>query len=157
MRTWIRRALMPLLAVTIAGCDGEVRTPPSPAPVTLDGFWAGTVGGRSDDGRPLGLNWSATESGNIVSGTATFSTLPPVPNQVTFVGPLTGTRKGNQLSLTYVATYGTVLAGTCALSGIGTATVDDGTLRGTLAVTMQSCDSLGLQPPTSMELTLTKQ
>lgn len=149
------------LALTIAACNRARAVPspgaPSPVPVPLDGFWVGTVGERSDDGRPLGVIWSARESKDIVSGTATFSTLPPVAAQVTFVGPLTGTRNGDQLSLTYVATYGTVLAGTCALSGIGAATVGDGTLTGTLAVTMGSCDSLGVQPPTSMELRLTKQ
>ena len=76
----------------------------------------------------------------MVSGTATFSTLRPAAAQVTFVGPLSGTRNGNQLSLTYVATFGTVLAGSCALSGFATATIVDGTLTGTLSVNTGSCE-----------------
>ena len=74
-----------------------------------------------------------------------------------FVGPLAGTRNGDRLSLTYTATQGTVLAGSCALTGIGTATLNDGTLTGTLSVNVGSCDGLGFQPPTSMELVLKKQ
>lgn len=158
MRSEVRRAFGLLLVVTMAGCGGASPAPsPVPTPVRIDGFWVGTVGPRSDSGRPLGIMWIAKESDGTVSGTATFSTLPPVAANVTFVGPLTGTRDGNQLSLTYVATFDTVLAGSCALSGFGTATIVDGTLTGTLSVITGSCDDLGVQPPTSMELILTKQ
>lgn len=158
MRVGMRLVSMFCLMMTMAGCGGTSTAPsPSPAPARLEEFWVGTVGARSDDGRPLGIIWSATESGNVVSGTATFATLTPTAAQITFVGPLTGTRNGNELSLTYVATYGTVLAGTCALTGFGTATVSGVTLTGSLSVIPGSCDSLGLQPPTTTELTLTKQ
>jgi hypothetical protein len=152
---------MLLLAVTMAAC-GQGSTAPSPSPpanpANVAGLWTGTIGVTSQEGRPLGVNWIASETGNTVSGIATFTAVPPAAAQVTtFVGPLTGTRTGNQLSLSYTATYGTVLAGTCALTGIGTATLNDGTLTGTLSVNLGSCDSLGLQPPTSMELLLKKQ
>lgn len=155
MRTWIERSLMLLLAMTMAAC-GHGSTAPSPPPSpSAAGIWLGTLGLGSTEGRPLGILWDASESGNTVSGTARFYAGPLSTDQVVFVGALAGTRTGNQLSLTYTATQGTVLAGSCALTGIGMATVNDGTLTGTLSINVGSCN--GFQPPTSMELQLKKQ
>ena len=154
IRTCIERPLMLVLAMTMAAC-GHGSTAPSPPPsASAAGVWLGTVGGASAEGRPLAILWDASETGNTVSGTARFYTGPLSADQVTFVGALAGTRNGNQLSLTYTATQGTVLAGSCALTGIGTATLNDGTMTGTLSVDVGSCD---FQPPTSMELLLKKQ
>lgn len=147
---------MLVLAMTMAAC-GHGSTMPSPPPATAAGIWLGTLGLASTEGTPLVILWDAGETGNTVSGTARFYAGPLSTDQVVFVGPLAGTRTGNQLSLTYTATQGTVLAGSCALTGIGTATVNDGTLTGTLSVNVGSCDNVGFRPPTSMELQLKKQ
>ena len=90
-----------------------------------------------------------------MSGTARFYAGPLSTDQVVFDGAISGTRNGNQLSLTYTATQGTVLAGSCALTGIGMGTITDGKLTGTLSIDVGSCD--GFQPPTSMALQLEKQ
>jgi hypothetical protein len=154
-RTLIGRPVMFFLAMTMAAC-GHGSTTPSPSPmVDAAGVWLGTLGLGSPEGTPLVVLWDATETGNTVSGTARFYAGPLSTDQIVFVGPLAGTRTGNQLSLTYTATQGTVLAGSCALTGIGMATVNDGTLTGNLSVNVGSCD--GFQPPTSMELVLKKQ
>ena len=153
MRTWIGRPLMFLLATTMAAC-GQGSTAPSP-PVSAAGIWLGTLGLTSPEGRALGILWDASETGSTVSGTVRFYAGPLSTDQVVFSGALAGTRTGNQLSLTYTATQATVLAGSCALTGIGMATLNDGTLSGTLSVNVGSCE--GFQPPTSMELHLKKQ
>ena len=146
---------MLLLAMTMAAC-GHGSTAPSPPPsAKAAGVWLGTLGVGSAEGTPLGILWEATETGNTVSGTARFYAGPLSTDQLVFVGPLAGTRTGNQLTLTYTAPQGTVLAGSCALTGIGTATLNDGTMTGTLSVNVGSCD--GFQPPTSMALSLKKQ
>jgi len=159
MRISITPPFMLVLAMTMAAC-GHGSTAPSPSlppSASAAGVWLGTLGVGSAEGKPLGILWDASETGNTVTGTATFYAGPLSTDQLKFVGPLAGTRNGDQLSLTYTATQGTVLAGSCALTGIGTATLDDGTLTGTLSVNVGSCDSLGFQPPTSMELVLKKQ
>lgn len=157
MRTRIGRPLMLVLAMTMAAC-GHGSTAPSPPPsASAAGVWLGTLGVASAEGTPLGILWDANETGNTVSGTARFYAGPLSTDQVKFVGALAGTRNGDQLSLTYTATQGTVLAGSCALTGIGQATLSDGTMTGTLSVNVGSCDSLGFKPPTSMELLLKKQ
>ena len=154
MRTSITRSFMLVLAMTMAAC-GHGSTAPSPPPsASAAGIWLGTLGVGSQEGQPLAILWDASETGTTVSGTATFYAGPLSTDQVKFVGALSGTRNGDQLSLTYTATQGTVLAGSCALTGIGTATLNDGTLTGTLSVDVGSCD---FQPPTSMELLLIKQ
>jgi len=157
MRPWIRRPLMFVFAMTMAAC-GQGSTAPSPppaSPANAAGLWLGTIGGTSEEGRPLAVLWDASETGNTVSGIARFYTGPLSTDRVTFAGPLTGTRTGNQLTLSFTATPGTVLAGACALTGIGTATLNDGTLTGTLSVSLGSCD--GLEPPASMDLLLKRQ
>lgn len=154
MRTWIGRPMTLVLAVTMAAC-GHGNTAPSPPPASAAGIWLGTLGLGSTEGQPLGILWDASETGNTVSGTVRFYAGPLSTDQVVFSGALAGTRTGNQLSLTYTATQATVLAGSCALTGIGMATLNDGTLSAALSVNVGSCD--GFQPPRSMELQLKKQ
>jgi hypothetical protein len=45
----------------------------------------------------------------------------------------------------------------CSLSGSGSTTVSTTTMSGTLDVMYVACERLGLQPPSSNLLTLTKQ
>jgi hypothetical protein len=130
-------------------------TPPTPA--SLAGFWAGTVGVSADDGRSLGLIWSAGTNGDGLSGTATLSTLPSAPAAITFVGTLTGTRDGDRLLLTYTSQPGRVRDSACMVSGKGTAYLEEYTLVGDLEVSYESCDGLGLQPPASTKLTLLRK
>jgi hypothetical protein len=158
MKRWIRRPLTLLLAMTMAACGHGSATPsPVPSPsASAAGIWLGSLGGNAAESKPLGILWDANEAGNTVSGTVRFYTGPLSTDQVVFVGALAGTRTGNQLSLSYTATQGTVLAGSCALTGIGMATLNDGTMTGTLSVNVGSCDALGVQAPTSMELQLKK-
>src|SRR5262249_51942042 len=149
------RPLTLLLAVTMAAC-GHGSTEPSPPPsASAAGVWLGTLGVGSAEGTPLGILWDASETGNTVSGTARVYARAPPGGPLRFVGPLAGTRTGNHLTLTSTAPQGTVLAGSCALTGVGTATLNDGTLTGTLSVNVGSCGNF--QPPTSMALSLTKQ
>ncbi len=154
MRTLIWRSSMIVLAMAMAAC-GHSSTAPSSPMASAAGLWLGTVGTPSVEGRPLGILWEATEDGNTVSGIARFYNGPLSTDQIVFVGALSGSRNGNELSLTYTATQGTVLAGSCALTGIGTATLSEGTLTGTLSVNVGTCE--GFQPPKSMDLVLKKQ
>jgi hypothetical protein len=49
-------------------------------------------------------------------------------------------------------------SGSCVATGTGSATISGGsTMSGSLDVTFASCESLGLQPPTNDQLTLTRQ
>ncbi|HKW02466.1 MAG TPA: hypothetical protein VJN96_21760 [Vicinamibacterales bacterium] len=155
MRTWIGRSLTLVLAVTMTACGHTSTAPSLPPPASAAGVWLGTLGIGSTEGQPLGILWDATETGNTVSGTARFYAGPLSTDQLLFVGAISGTRTGNQLSLTYTATQGTVPAGSCALEGIGMATINDGTLTGTLSLNVGTCE--GFQPPTSMALQLSKQ
>ena len=63
-----------------------------------------------------------------------------------------------QLSLSYISQAGSV-AGVpeCSVSGRGTAAAAGASISGQFDVTFLSCDALGVQPPASNQLALTKQ
>jgi hypothetical protein len=152
------------MVVAMAACGGSSMAPTPapvptlPSPTTLAGIWSGAVGVSSEDGRSLGLVWTAERKGEALSGPATLSTLPSAPVPLTFVGTLTGTRDRDQLLLTYASEPITVADGSsCAVSATGNAHVEGFALVGTLAVVYTSCDRLGLQPPASMKLQLLKK
>jgi hypothetical protein len=140
-------------AVTLAGCGSM--TAPSP-PIDLSGSWSGVVGSGSGGGRALRLTWTATQTGNTVTGPATLTTSPAV-SDVTFTGTLTGSLTGTQLSLSYTAPAGTIAsAPQCSVSARGTAASTTTSISGQFDVTFVSCAVLGLQPPISDQFTLTK-
>ena len=140
---------------------------PAPQPATLAGLWSGAVGLSAEDGRSLGLTWSAERQGDgHLSGAATLSTLPSASVQVAFVGTMSSVRSGEQFLLTYrsdsvspsgsgcTASATATAPSGCTASATGTAHLEDFTLVGDLDVKFQSCDAFGLQPPASTRLQL---
>jgi len=145
-------SLLALIA-TVVGCGGT-HTAPS---TDLTGTWSGVVGAGSGGGRALRVTWSATQSGSSVSGPATVLTSPSVSN-IAFVGTMSGTLTGTQLSLSYVSSPGAVReAEACLVSGHGAAAIGSNTMSGNLDVIFMSCDGLDLEPPTNDQLTMMKQ
>ena len=141
------------LAATLAGC-GSMATP-SPS-LDLSGSWSGVVGSGSGGGRALRLTWTATQTGNTVTGPATLTTSPAVTD-LTFTGTLTGTLSGTQLSLTFAAPAGSVPAmPQCSVSARGAGASTTTSISGQFDVMFVSCDALGLQPPITDQFTLTK-
>ncbi|HEY1302602.1 MAG TPA: hypothetical protein VGF24_03580 [Vicinamibacterales bacterium] len=129
----------------------------SPSSVNVTGTWSGTVGAGSGGGRALRLTWAATQSGSSVSGPITVLTSPPVTD-LTVTGTLHGSLDGSHMSLTLAVSAGSVPGSPeCSLSGSGSTTVSTTTMSGTLDVMYVACERLGLQPPSSNLLTLTKQ
>jgi hypothetical protein len=152
------------IVVATAACGSNSMAPaPAPAPAlpsptALAGIWTGAVGVSADDGRSLGLVWSAEANGEALSGPATLSTLPSAPVPLMFVGTLTGAPDREQLLLTYASEAVTLVDGSsCTVSATGNAHLEGFTLVGNLAVVYRSCDRLGVQPPASMKLQLLKK
>jgi hypothetical protein len=142
-----------ILTVTLGACGSMTRPSPS---IDLSGTWSGVVGSGSGGGRALRLTWTATQTGNTVSGPATIATSPSV-SDLTFPGTLTGLLTGTQLSLTYSAASGSIAAAPqCSVSARGTAASTSTAISGQFDVTFLACDLLGLQAPASDQFTLTK-
>jgi len=153
----VRSLITILLMLTTAGCGTSSTSPSQNPPFSLIGTWSGVVGAASGGGRALRVTWTASQTGSIVSGPATLLTSPAVSN-ITLSGTLTASIAGNELSLRYEGPSGSVpaLAG-CSVSGTGSATASGDTISGSLDVIFESCEELGLQPPTSDRLTLARQ
>jgi hypothetical protein len=152
---WVRASLACLLVTSIAGC-GSSSTAPSQN-LNLTGTWSGVVGSGSGGGRALRVTWTASQSGSRVSGPATLLTSPAVTD-LTFSGTMSGSLTGGQLSLMFAAPSGSVPgSATCSVTSTGSAAAGTSTISGTLDVTFVACEGLGLQPPTSDQLTLTRQ
>ena len=152
----VRGALTFALAATLAGCSGS-SAGPSTNSVNLSGIWTGAVGAGSGGGRALRITWLVNQAGDIVSGMATVSTSPAVTD-ITFSGMLGGSIAGSRVLLTFNAPRGSVPgAADCSVTGTGFADVSGGAVAGALDIVFASCDSLGLQPPASDQMTLTKQ
>lgn len=150
MPRWIRRTAVSLISMLVASCGGAAMMP-SP-PVNLTGTWSGILGRESGGGRALRVTWTATQDGSAASGPASVLTSPPVTD-VLFVGTLTGSISGGQVSLTLAAQP--LPGSACSLSGTGSAAVTAGTIAGSLDVHFTSCGVL--EPPSSNQLVLTKQ
>ena len=149
----IRVALAAVLIVGAAACRSS--SSPTPA-LDLSGMWTGTIGAGSGGGNALRATWTIAQAGAVVSGPASISTSPAV-SDVVFRGTLSATLAGTQLALTLPPTPADLpTAPGCTVSGSGSAGVDGRTMSGNLMVTFTSCASLGLQPPASSQLTLTK-
>jgi len=158
----VRRAVGILLAIATAGCGAGTMAPPpsapSPQPTTLAGVWLGAVGSSSDDGRSLGVAWTAERKGEgRLEGTAMLSTLPSAPVHITFVGTLTSVRDGDRFLLTYSSEPASGNGSGCTASATGTARLEQFSLVGDLDVSYRSCDAIGLQPPASTHLELLMQ
>jgi hypothetical protein len=149
----IRGLILGLLAITTSECSGSAIAPLGP-PIDVSGTWSGVVGAGSGGGKALRLTWTATQTGEMVSGPATLSTSPAV-SDLTFTGTLTGVLTGVQLSLSYAGSLSGVSE--CSASGRGTAAAAGASISGKLDVTFSSCDALGLQPPADDQLALTRQ
>jgi hypothetical protein len=148
--------LVGALMTTASGCGGSAMSP-SASPADLSGTWSGAVGSGSGGGRALRVTWSATQTGNAISGPATLTTSPAV-SDLTFTGTLSGTLAGMQLSLSYASNAGNIAsAPDCLVSGHGTGAAAGTSISGQLDVFFTSCELLGVQAPTSDQFTLTKQ
>src|SRR5262245_52458986 len=153
---WIRASMLSLLAVALTSCSDS---PPGPSPVLsldMNGTWSGMVGAGSGGGNALRVTWTASQTGNSLSGPLTLLTSRAVTG-ITFVGTLTGSLSGSQFALTYSARAEGAAGSTgCTASGSGATTADSSMISGTIVVSFVSCEALGLQPPARNELTLTK-
>ena len=153
----MKRRLAILLLVTSVSssitCGGGSTVGPS-GPVNLAGTWSRLLG-QSTSGAALRVTWSASQTGNDVSGPATL--VKPAVN-IPSNGIISGRLTGNQLALTYLAPGGSVqqFPG-CSISGNGSATATTSTISGTLTLTFAACVGTGLEPTGSDQLTLTKQ
>ena len=148
-----RGLILGLLAIATGECGGSAIAPLGP-PIDVSGTWSGVVGAGSGAGRALRLTWTATQTGDTVSGPATLSTSPAVSDLI-FSGTLTGAVTGVQLSLSYAGSLAGVPG--CSASARGMAAAAGASISGQLDVTFSSCDTLGLQPPASNQVSLTKQ
>src|SRR5262245_35319089 len=152
----IRFSAALLCAGVLAGC-GESIAPTPISAHTLTGTWSGVVGSGSGGGRALRVTWTAAQNGSSISGPATLLTSPAVTD-ITISGTLTASLTGSQLLLTFTAPAGSVQgSATCSMSGVGSGSVVDSAISGTLDVAFVACERLGLQPPVSNVLLLTKQ
>jgi hypothetical protein len=160
MRTHVNRyTVLVALAIAAAGCGSVTPAPtaPTPEPQTMAGLWTGAVGVSGDDGRSLGVIWTAERLGEgRLSGTATLSTLPQAPAAITFVGTMTSVRSGDQYALTFTDANASSDSA-CTVSATGAAHLDDFTLVGDLDVRYHACDRLGLLPPATTHLQLLKK
>jgi hypothetical protein len=155
---WIRGSVVSFAFMAIASCARSTIEPSENPSLDLTGTWSGVVGAGSGGGSALRVTWTANQSGSSASGPATLLTSPAVTN-ITFSGTLSGSLTGSRLSLNYVGLPGDVPGfANCSASGRGSAVASgSSTISGTLDVSFESCDGLGLRPPTNDQLTMTKQ
>lgn len=151
----LRRFVPALLVVAALGCDDEPETPTigTPPSLGLAGTWTGLIG-TSGSGNALRATWTATQTGNAVTGTITLN---KAAVNLDFSGTLSGTLSANQLTLTYTIPRGNVPGiADCSMSGTGSADVTDTALVGTLTITYTNCQSFIIQPSTSEPLAFSK-
>jgi len=154
VHVWIRGSVVGVLTMAAASCSGSIVPLPT---VDVTGPWSGVVGAGSGGGRAVRVTWTATQTSTNVSGPVTLLTSPAVTD-ITFSGTVSGTLNGVRLSLILAAApVGVPGSPNCTATGTGTANALGDTISGTLDVSFTSCDALGLQPPSSNQLTLTKQ
>jgi hypothetical protein len=111
--------------------------------------------GQSQSGSAVRFTWTATQSGQGVSGPATV--IKPAAN-VPATGTLSGTLAGAQLTLSYSVPAGTIpVYLSCTITGSGLATATTTQLTGTLDLVFTNCLGSGLEPTGSSQLSLTKQ
>src|SRR3954468_14924418 len=134
MVTWMRRTLVTMMCLLVAGCGGGAMAP-SP-PVNLSGTWFGVLGQGSGGGRALRVAWTATQDGSTASGAVSVLTSPPVTD-VIYSAVLTATTASSEVPLTLSARP--LPGSACVLSGSGAAAVGTGTLAGSLDVHFTSC------------------
>jgi hypothetical protein len=137
--------------LALSACGGSSTSPS--ARFDLTGTWSGQVG-QPASSSALRLTWSATHTGNIVSGVATL--VKPAVN-VQGRGAMTGTLDGDRLFLTYAVPPDSIQGfPRCEIVGVGNTTVTNSTINGTLVLTFTSCTGTGLEAPGSNDLRLTK-
>lgn len=165
----LRGSILGLCVITLVGCGDDSPlasasspTGPSAAPsVNLTGSWSGMMrdeGGQNpDQGAPAG--WTATQTGNSVSGPFQLKIDEDETGDRIIRGTLSGTLSGTQASLTMSFPAGTFAEEpACAISGLGTSTPTSSSLTTLFAMTLTpACDRIiddGLKP---QRLTLEKQ
>ena len=155
MLTVLRRCVLTVLILAAPGCE-ESNTPTgigTSNPLNLSGTWEGMIG-TSGSGNALRASWTATQTGNAVTGTITL--LKPSVNLV-FTGTLSGTISSNQVALTYRIPQGSVPnLPDCTMSGTGPAEATNTLIAGTLSITYTNCEGFIAQPATSEPMSLSK-
>lgn len=146
-----------LFGSPLTGCVDVGRSLTSPTAIDLRGTWTGMLGAQGS-GSALRLTWVANQSGNLATGPMTI--VKPVPN-VPATGPLGGViSSGDRVLLSYAVAVGSVSGlPSCSILGTGNGVVSGSTITGTMTLTFTSCDGAnsGLAPPTTNDLSLTKQ
>jgi hypothetical protein len=154
MAAWIRISRIAFAAgllVTLSAC-GDSPSSPS-APLELTGTWSGLLG-QPGSTSALRVTWTATQTGNVVSGVATI--VKPVFN-IEGRGAMTGILDGDRLVLTYAVPPDSI-AGfpRCEIAGIGSAVATNTSITGAIALMFTSCGGTGLEPPGNNDLRLAK-
>jgi hypothetical protein len=153
--TVFRRCVLTLVIVAALGCEesNTTTTIGTPNPLSLTGTWEGLIG-TSGSGNALRASWSATQTGNTVTGTITL--LKASVNLV-FTGTLSGTVSGNQVALNYRIPQGNVPGlPDCTMSGTGPAEASATLIAGALSITYTNCEGFIAQPSTNEPLSLSK-
>ena len=139
------------LLASLSGCGGSSNAP-SP-PTDLTGTWSGQLGQQGSTSA-LRLTWTATQTGNVVSGLGTL-VKPAVDVQAR--GVMTGILNGDRMFLTYVVPSDSIQGFfSCEITGFGNASATNDSMTGELVLTFRSCAGTGLEPPGSNMLRLTR-
>jgi len=135
VRQWCVRTLVAAVAAAATACgsssspSGSPLIAPTPTPsINLAGSWAGTLG-KTSDSKPIQVTWSATQSGNSVTGPASLvvTNVDNNGNSTTFpvAGTMAATITGSDAAITLTLPPGsfTSIGGpaTCSVTGTGTA------------------------------------
>ena len=139
------------LLAAMTACGSAPATPT--APLDLTGTWVGQLGQPASTSA-MRLTWTATHSGNTVSGVATI--VKPVVN-VEARGAMTGMLNGNRLVLVFVV-FPDSIPGfpACEIAGTGVATASSNRIEGALSLTFRSCAGTGLEAPASSDVVFTR-
>lgn len=136
---WISAACVLIFTMSGAACSDD---PVSSVALNLGGAWAGTLA-ASDGGDPLGLKWTATQSGSTVSGPATL-TVEFEDSTVDIPATISGTVSGAQ----FISVIFSIAAGAiedipgCSITGTGSYAATVSAIAGPLAMAF-SPDCIG--------------
>lgn len=140
------------LLASLSACGGDSSTRPSPQ-LELSGTWSGQLG-QPGSTSALRLTWVATQSGNVVSGSATI--VKPAVN-VQGRGVMTGVVDGDRLFLTYAVPPDSIEGfPRCEIAGVGNTIATNSSIGGTLTLMFTSCTGTGLELPGSDVVRFTK-
>ena len=143
-RVGILGSILSLCVIAFVGCgESTIASPTAPSAavpsINLTGAWSGMLrddpGQNEDQGAPAA--WTATQTGNSVSGPFQLKVDEDDGQDVIIKGTLSGTLSGTQMALTMSFPAGTFAEEPgCAISGAGTTTPTSTSLETVFAMTV---------------------